>query len=164
MNRKNLANFLLIVTLILAWSGCNNDTTIPLPLPDVDTNTIYDGSIIIFEKVDGTDPEDAAFQDRITDNVWLTRGLGGGEIYNAKVENGPTKGSSPSGTQWAVGSIDDIENLEFKTFREATRPRESVGKDMVLFLVEDEIFIPIKFTKWSSGKNRGGFAYERATE
>lgn len=37
-----------------------------------------------------------------------------------------------------------------------------VGKNMVLHLVEDNIYISIKFTSWSSG-TKGGFAYERST-
>ncbi|MEM1121480.1 MAG: hypothetical protein AAGJ18_13605 [Bacteroidota bacterium] len=168
MNTADSAKFfklLCLVILVVGWSACNNDTLEEPPIPPpTSTRVIYEGSPITFEKVDGTDPADAINQDRITDNVWLTRSPDGGEIFNAKVESGPTKGSSPAGTQWAVGSIDNIDELDFKTFRNATRPREAVGKDLVLFLIEDEVFIPIKFTKWSSGKNNGGFAYERATE
>jgi len=38
-----------------------------------------------------------------------------------------------------------------------------VGQELVLFLVEDNIFLSVEFTQWSNNK-AGGFAYERATE
>lgn len=154
---------LTAIALLIGFGACSSDTTAEIPTPS--TRTIYEGSSITFEKVDGVSPDDAANQDRITDNVWITRGNDGGEIFNAKTENNSSKGSSPSGTQWAVGSISDVDNLQFADFRDAIKPREVVGKDLVVFLTEDEVFIPIKFTKWSTGKdNKGGFAYERATK
>jgi len=162
MNLKFLSA-ILTVTLFIGFSACSSDTTAEIPTPS--TRVIYDGATITFEKADGVSPDDAANQDRITDNVWITRGNEGGEIYNAKSENNSSKGSSPSGTQWAVGSIGDIDNLQFADFRDAVKPRQVVGQDLVLFLTQEEVFIPIKFTKWSTGKdNKGGFAYERATE
>lgn len=158
-----LLTALLMISGFIGFSACSSDSTAEVPEPS--TRTIYDGSPITFEKADGADPNDAANQDRITDNVWITRSNDGGEIYNAKSENDSSKGNSPSGTQWAVGSISDVESLTFSDFRDAIKPREVVGKDLVLFLTQEEIFIPIKFTKWSVGKdNKGGFAYERATE
>lgn len=162
MNCKLLASLLAIVFLI-GFSACSNDRVADLPEPT--SRVIYSGANITFEKADGADPSDAANQDRITDNVWITRVNDGGEIFNAKSESDSSKGSSPSGTQWAVGSISNIDNLSFSSFRDAIKPKEVVGKDLVLFLTQEEVFIPIKFTKWSVGKNnKGGFAYERATE
>ena len=157
-----LLKFILIFTLATGFWACNKDAVAEIPSPS--TKTIYEGNLITFEKADGTASSDAANQDRITDNVWLTRSTEGGQIYNAKVENNSNKASSPSGTQWAIGTISNIDNLDFKNFRDAIKPKEVVGKDLVLFLTEEEVFIPIKFTKWSSGKDKGGFAYERATE
>ncbi|MEM1120356.1 MAG: hypothetical protein AAGJ18_07885 [Bacteroidota bacterium] len=152
---------LFLLAGFIGFSACSDDNTDEMP--ELPTTTIYAGSPITFEKVDGADPTDAANQDRITDNVWITRGNDGGQIYNAKSENNSNKNSSPAGTQWAVGNISEVESLTFSDFRDAIKPKDAVGVDMVLFLTEEEIFIPIKFTKWSVGKN-GGFAYERATE
>ena len=102
-------------------------------------------------------------QDQLSVNVWLTRGIEGGQIYNVKQESEYDKDQSPLGTQWAVGSIDQIDDLNFQSFRDAIKPKEVVGKDLVLFLVEDNIFLSVKFTKWSDEKT-GGFTYERSTE
>ena len=164
MKRSHLGllPFLLIVTFISFFSACNNDSIADLPAPDA--REIWTGTPITFEKLAGTAASEAANQDRITDEVWITRSIDGGEIYNAKSENEPDKGNSPQGTQWAIGTIADIDNLSFKSFRDAVdKPKNVVGKDLVLFLTQEEIFISIKFTAWTEGKG-GGFAYERSTK
>ena len=43
-----------------------------------------------------------------------------------------------------------------------------VGENMVLYLIEENIYIDIKFTSWSEGNgdgegSGGGFSYERST-
>lgn len=148
--------------LIIGLSACNSDSAAELPTPE--TRNIWTGGTLTFEKGTDVDPSQAVNQDRITDNVWLTRGNDGGQIYNAKTENEFNKANSPAGTQWAIGSIDNIDNLSFKSFRDAVdSPKNVVGKDLVLFLPADDVFLSVKFTKWSSGKD-GSFAYERSTE
>ena len=132
------------------------------------TNTqsyeIWNGSIITFEKVDGSDPSDALNQDRITEKVWITRGNNGGQIYNAKIETAPDKSESPIGTEWAIGNLDQIETLEFKDFRSAVgKPQDVVGKNLVLHLMDDDFYLSVKFSSWSQGQ-KGGFSYERSTQ
>lgn len=123
------------------------------------TELIPDG--VVFVKNNNTNPNLPQNQDRITDNVWITRGLGGGEIYNARVESSVAKRESPEDTEWAIGTTDDLPNLTFDTFRNTIRPREVVGKRLVLHLITDDIYLDIQFTAWSSGK-AGGFAYVRS--
>ncbi len=162
VNTLNFLSACLMGIGLMLINACNSDTIADLPTPDA--REIWTGATITFEKVAGTSAQDAANQDRITDEVWITRANDGGEIYNAKIEDGSEKGSSPKGTQWAIGTIDNIDNLSFKSFRDAVdKPKEVVGKDLVLFLTEEEIFISVKFTAWTGGKG-GGFAYERSTK
>ena len=161
---NNVSRFLatLLIGGMIFMSACNNDRLADIPPPD--TRTIWTGPTIAFEKIVDSDPQAAANQDRITDAVWITRGNDGGEIFNARSEDSSDKGNSPAGTQWAMGTIDDIDNLSFRPFREAVgSPREVVGQDLVLFLTEEEIFIAVRFTDWTQGRG-GGFAYERSTE
>lgn len=159
--KLSLLPIILLGILVTIFSACNNDSLADLPAPD--NREIWTGATLTFEKVAGTSAQDASNQDRITDKVWITRANDGGEIYNAQSENSFDKGSSPLGTQWALGSIDNIDNLSFKSFRDAVgKPKDVVGKDLVLFLTEEEIFISVKFTAWTEGKG-GGFAYERST-
>jgi len=128
--------------------------------------TIWDGPPITFEKADGADWNLEENQDRITDDVWITRANIKG-IFNIATENDYQNFSSPAGTEWAFGTTDDLENLTFNNW-EATvgNPPSSVGQDMVLHLIEEDIYINITFTSWANGMQggEGGFAYERSTE
>lgn len=125
--------------------------------------TTWDGPTMTFTKADNADPTLEANQDRITSNVWLTRGNSGGQIYNAKTESSSSKSSSPANTRWAFGTTTNLGSLTFSTFRGTSKPKNAVGQNMVLHLVSDDIYIDIKFTSWSSGK-QGGFTYERSTD
>lgn len=121
------------------------------------------GSTITFNKSNGANPNLEENQDRIRENVWITRGNTGGQIFNIAINNSADKTESPVGTEWAIGTLDELESLTFDYFRNAiSRPRTVVGKNLVLHLIEDDIYINVKFTSWSQGK-RGGFSYERST-
>ncbi|NNE25622.1 MAG: hypothetical protein HKN09_02150 [Saprospiraceae bacterium] len=127
------------------------------------TGTIWSGAKITFTKANGSDPSDPANQDRITDNVIITRDNSGGQIYNVASETSANKNSSPAGTRWALGRTSNVENLTFSTFRGTIEPKDVVGEDMVMHLVDDDIYVDIKFVSWTQGK-QGGFSYERSTE
>lgn len=140
--------------------------TITINLRDVNENEneIWTGETITFTKAAGDDPTEEANQDRITDNVWITRGNNGGQIYNAVTETSANQASSPSDTKWAIGTIDDIDNLEFLPFRDAVeKPKNAVGTDLVVYLEKDNIYLSLKITSWDTEKT-GGFAYERSTK
>ena len=128
------------------------------------SQTIWDGSPITFTKenyANWTLPEN---QDRITDDIWITR-ANTKPIFNIAMEN---LDQSPKDTRWAVGSISDgVETLTFDSWLVTIEenPPNMVGVDMVLYLVTDDIYIDIKFTSWTSGAGNGGggFSYERST-
>ena len=145
-----------------------SDTT---EVSDSDTSTLEEvsgpvfwrGSTKSFTKANGANPTLESNQDRLTSGIWITRGNNGGQIYNAAVSNGANKTNSPVGTQWAIGTIDEIYSLNFKNFRAAvTNPKNIVGVNLVVHLTEEDIYLSLKFTSWSGGK-QGGFAYERST-
>ena len=127
--------------------------------------SVWTGDLITFTKADNTDPNLAENQDRITDNVWLTRANNeGGQIYNAVLENGSNKELSPLGTEWAEGDIENYASLTYFPFRTATvKPRLAIGNSYVMHLVEDNIYLSIRITSWSRNK-AGGFSYERSTQ
>jgi hypothetical protein len=127
--------------------------------------TTWNGPTMTFTKTDNADPTLAENQDQITSNVWLTRGNSGGQLYNAKTESDSSKSTSPDDTQWALGTTSNIGTLIFSTFRGTSKPQDAVGQNMVLHLVTDDIYIDIKITSWTSGRNSGGgFSYERSTD
>ncbi len=129
---------------------------------DTTNSNVWDGPMISFSKADGADHTLESNQDRITSNVWITRG-NAGQIFNIAKENSADKEDSPIGTLWAKGTIDNIDNLTFTQFRMIGQPKNIVGSDLVLHLVEDDIYLSIKFTSWSQGQ-KGGFAYQRSSE
>ena len=134
-----------------------------IPVSDTSSRIIWSGPTVQFSKEDGSDSSQESNQDRITSNVWITRG-NGGQIFNIAKENSANKANSPAGTLWATGSIDNIDNMTFEPFRTAVgQPKAVVGSDLVLYLVDDDIYLSVKFTSWSQGQ-KGGFAYERSSE
>ena len=137
-----------------------NSTVDPLD-PNI---TIWSGPTVTFTKLPNSDPGDAQNQDRITDEVWITRGTNGGQIYNAKVEGSADKNQSPRGTLWAVGTTSNLASLNLLPFRAAVgSPQDVAGKNLVLYLEDEKIAMDVKFTSWSQSKS-GGFSYERSTE
>ena len=155
----------------------NTDTTVTdstvndtADIDDSQTDTtglqfdIWQGAKIIFTKSAGTDPTLKANQDSITPSVSITRGNSGGEIYNIIEESQSSKGSSPSGTEWAIGEVSEIENLNFASFRSAVgSPRQVVGKSLVLHIIKEDVYLSVEFKSWGEGQN-GDFSYERSTQ
>jgi len=130
--------------------------------------TIWNGPMTIFTKANGADWTQAANQDRITPNVWITRADTEG-IFNIKQEIGYDKltNTAPEDTEWAVGTTSSIGSLTFSTWKTAVggNPSFNIGTDMVVHLITDDIYIDIKFLTWSQGAFAGGgFSYQRSTE
>jgi len=155
----------ITATVTVAGGALSVSANITIDLLDRDENfNIWSGPTITFTKGFGADPTQEIYQDRITDNVWITRGNSGREIYNAATESSATKGVSPAGTEWALGTTEDIKYLTFSPFRSAVgSPREVAGKDLVLHLIEDDVYLDVKFLSWSQQRT-GSFSYERSTK
>ncbi len=152
-----------IIGAMLVFSSCDNDS-LDLGIPSLERTTIWSGPTVTFQKADGDDPNLPENQDQLSNSVALTRGNNGGQIYNAVSETNSDKDNSPLGTLWARGTTADLQNLSFGAFRATVdKPKDAVGLDLVLLLVEENIAIDIKFTSW--GQNRqGSFSYERSSE
>ncbi len=152
---------LLLSSFILIFSSCSSEKD--EIQGDTTSSNVWDGPMISFSKADGADFTLESNQDRITSNVWITRG-NAGQIFNIAKESSADKADSPVGTLWAKGTIDNIDNLTFRPFRIGVgQPKGVVGSDLVLYLVEENVYITVKFTSWSQGQ-KGGFAYERSTK
>jgi len=170
MNKRQIYWFALLLTIVVACGdddgiSLDDNSTVGEEMPDEDSPTVFIGTTISFVKENGTDPTAEENQDRITENVWITRGTSGGQIFNAVTETEADQDESPLGTLWAVGTTEDIENLTFEPFRDAVgMPRDNVGVNLVMLLVEDNIAIDVTFTGWTQGNaNGGGFSYNRSS-
>lgn len=133
-----------------------------LTTPDAEAATIWNGPRITFTKLRGQDATLPQFQDRITPRVWLTRGNNGG-LYNARQEFPFRSGVSPVDTEWAYGATADLPNLKFANwvaFHGGCPPCQ-VGRDAVVHLISEDIYIDIKILSWVAAS--GNVTYERAT-
>ena len=157
MNMRNYFFYTLILAFIISCSKEKNT------INDTSSSNIWNGPVKFFEKKDNTNQLEKTNQDSITENVIITRGNSGGQIFNIAKENEADKYKSPIGTEWAIGSLNQIDSLVFKDFRLAVKPQYVVGKKLVLHLIEEDIYLSVEFKSWSSGK-KGGFSYERSTE
>jgi hypothetical protein len=129
--------------------------------PAAEAATIWTGPRITFSKATGANPNDPANQDQMTPAVSIARGNTMG-IYNARTETGYSTGS-PAGTAWAYGTTANLPNLTFRPWVEwnGSNPPSTVGRDAVVHLIAEDIYIDIRFTSWGVGS--GGFAYQRST-
>ena len=157
--RRSLVLFGFLSFLMIS---CSEDAT-NAPTINTENVVVWNGPNTTFTKQAGSDPNDPAAQDRLSNNVWLTRANGGGQIFNIKSENQADKNNSPANTLWAEGDIDNYQNLTFAPFRSTVgSPKDVVGKNLVAYLPLDEIVLYVRFTSWSQGK-AGAFSYERST-
>ncbi|OGA50631.1 MAG: hypothetical protein A3G25_09050 [Betaproteobacteria bacterium RIFCSPLOWO2_12_FULL_63_13] len=132
--------------------------------------TVWTGPRVVFTKADGTDSKQAANQDRLTSNVWLTRG-GSQGLYNAARETFFSHNLSPADTEWATGTTANYASLTYtnwetwaKSVGSPPGPPATVGVNAVLHLKTDDIYLDIKFLSWSVRPASGtGFSYERST-
>ena len=129
----------------------------------LEAQTIWSGPKTVFSKVNQGSPNLAENQDRITSNVWITRGEERG-IYNIKQETRYNRDISPVDTEWAFGTTSNLANLTFADWRTAVNffPPSMVNQNMVLHLISEDIYIDIKFLSWE--QMGGGFSYERSTD
>jgi len=137
--------------------------------PGARAATVWSGSKITFTKLANSDPNLAANQDRITPNVWITRGATQG-IYNAKTETLYAHNFSPADTEWAYGTTANYATLTYKSWEAwyggslGGGPPTTVGLDAVVHLKTEDIYIDIKFLSWGVGlAGAGAFSYERST-
>ncbi len=157
---KSIKKLLILLLFTQIFFSCSSNDE---EENNIDSYTIWDGPTITFNKADGADPTLQENQDRITSNVWITRG-DNIQIYNIVKESVADKENSPVGTLWALGTLSQIESLSFSKFRATVgSPKDVVGKNLVMYLIDDNIYLSVKFTSWSQ-KLKGGFSYERSTK
>jgi hypothetical protein len=139
-------------------------TAFALASPMADAATIWGGPIITFTKAPFADVTDPANQDRLTANVWITRGSSAGP-FNAKTESLFTHSFSPADTEWASGQLADYATLTYTNWDAwaVHFPPGSVNQAAVVHLISDDIYVSLTFRSWSSGGTGGGFSYDRST-
>jgi hypothetical protein len=136
-------------------------------LPFAMAQTVWSGPTISFTKAPFANPALAANQDRITPTTWITRGNTQG-IFNIFSEAGFTHTTSPANTEWATGSLANYASLTYQPWEIWAGGQGNipaiVGRQAVLHLIAENIYIGISFTAWGVGGGAGGsFSYQRTT-
>jgi hypothetical protein len=119
---------------------------------------IWNGPPIAFTNLSVSD------QDRITPNVWLTRGSSQG-IFNIKTESAFQHFFSPADTEWANGTTANYASLSYVNWNTWAKgvnlnPPSTVGVNAVVHLISEDIYLDLQFTSWPIGS---GFSYIRST-
>ena len=111
---------------------------------------------------DWTKPEN---QDRITDDVWITRSHNQG-IFNIKQETTFAQNTSPVGTLWSFGDAANAASLTFRAWTLAVgfHPPGSLNRKMVLLIRSVCKLYELTFTSWTDSGNGGGFTYTRSSQ
>lgn len=136
---------------------------------------IYTGNEITFTKTPWSDYTLSANQDSILYDVIITRGDTRG-IYNIAQEESYADNSSPAGTAWAFThnnpsmtlAATNWAALNFTDWQSSLGGGGSLATaildgDAVLHIVDQDIYLDIRFTSWGVGSDSGGgFSYERA--
>jgi hypothetical protein len=107
--------------------------------------TVWAGPATNFVNIAGTDPTQSTNQDRLTGDVWLTRGAHFG-IWNAATESGFVHFFSPQGTEWSDGSLANYASLSYTNWNSWAKiqhsgPPSTVGVNAVVHLIADDIYL-----------------------
>ena len=94
----------------------------------------------------------------------LTRASSQG-LFNINTESFYSHQLSPAGTEWAYGTTDNFASLTYTNWEAwaGNNPPGTVGRDAVVHLVAEDIYLDLKFTAWSGSGGGGGFSYVRST-
>jgi hypothetical protein len=160
----------LVLSLTVALNLARDARAVP---------TVWSGPTITFNKTgsDPTDTSDPLNQDRLTDNVWLTRG-GEQGMFNIAPghEENYIRYTSPADTQWAtsVMSANTGKTIAAANWAELSftdwapsygGPGSTLGANIathsaVVHLLTDDIYLDLSFSFFTSG---GEFTYTRST-
>ena len=119
--------------------------------------------VITFTKEDSADWTLPENQDRITDNVWITR-KHNQSLFNISQETGYSGGAgSPVGTLWAGTSTADTQDEDFVSFVEmhGGNPQTLINDTISLHLPESGKYFDVVLLSYSGGNSGGGFSYSR---
>src|SRR5262245_20836002 len=133
---------------------------------------VWAGPPLSFSKPSGADFTQPAFQDALTPTTRITRGNTQG-IFNIALE-AAFSSTSPANTEWATDlnnpgqtiAASNFAALAFTTWTlaYASSPvTNAVGRDAVVHLVSEDIYLDLRFTSFLGCVPGGAFAYQRST-
>jgi len=146
---------------------------------DAAAQTVLSGLTTSFTKSNGADETLRANQDRIALGLLLAR-AGSGGIFNWAAGEEFFQSDSPANTEWAtdINNPSDEKNpvtiaavnyeaLTFDPWVDAyggfnVAGGNVAGRDAVLHLIPEDIYLDVRFTTWTTGAAGGGFTLQRS--
>ncbi|PTB97113.1 hypothetical protein C9994_04400 [Marivirga lumbricoides] len=119
------------------------------------------GEEVTFTKTDFADWTLEENQDRITEQVWITRANEQG-IFNFTSESRFSPVESPAGTEWSYGNSFNLSSDDYRNWLSAIseNPPGMVGRIISMHAIEEDRYFDIEFTSWTE-RSGGGFSYIR---
>ena len=120
---------------------------------------------VVFIKPDSADWTLPENQDRITNNVWITR-KDIQSLFNIAQEDGYSgSNGSPVGTQWSdtVTAVADSASYTNFVAMHGGGPQTLIGDTVSLYLPQDGLYYDVTFLTYSGGNTGGGFSYSRTS-
>jgi hypothetical protein len=131
------------------------------------TNNPLRAAPIPFVKVDnGSEVDIIIPDDGNGSGVGITRGVNQG-IFNPYREGAWDSNISPGGTLWNLGGVDDLSNIESRTYRPfydaygGSLGNVVPGSTAVMYVPDNGKYYTIEWLSWTQGGNGGGFSYIR---
>ncbi len=125
-------------------------------------NFSISGEAVNFTKADNADFNLEANQDRISNDVWITRGNTGG-LFNIVTDN--SYNTSATSIAWALGSTATADpngySADLKQVLGDGIGRTIIGTTLSLHLVNEDRYFDVTVSSWTQGGNGGGFSYTR---
>lgn len=171
-------------TLFFGASGSQTFTISNTGDADLEWNLGLSGGTVVFSRADNVDWTLAENQDRITDDVWITRGSSRG-IFNIAQEDEFDRNTdvSPAGTLWAYGATGETEEIgegpcclidrvaeavseNYSDWRDVVGGNPSSENTYSMYLTDHDLYFDVVFAYWAQGNDdgqgsTGGFTYER---
>ena len=129
------------------------------------TANILASETVFFTKADSADWTLEENQDRITDNVWITR-KHNQSLFNIAQEDGYSgTAGSPIGTLWANTTTAAAESASYTNFvsMHGGSTQSIINNTISLYLPQDDLYFDVVFTSYTGGNNGGGFSYSRTS-
>ena len=120
---------------------------------------------VVFTKPAYADWSLAENQDRITENIWITR-KDIQSIFNIAQEDGYSgENGSPSGTLWADTITQAAEPEGYTNFvaMHGGSPQSLIGDTVSLFLPQSNLYFDVSILSWGGGNTGGDFSYTRTS-
>ncbi len=152
---------------IVAYDLAGNNSTASGVINETTTNPIiWNATPITFQKLNYANYQLPQNQDHLTNNVIITRANNQG-FFNIAAESssGGNSSNSPVDTEWALGSLADVANLNFQSWGDNINwnPLDQINNTYVVHLITDNIYLELTVLSWTSNSGGGGFSYTRTS-